>query len=312
MLIKNNSGFALVFVLVSLLALSSLLLKTFESSSSLSANAKNLHQEYVVDGISKQALPVIYSMMQSQKHHSLLQNKGSISVYDGKIIISMSPCNSRLNFNALHKNKEVKERYKKAFQALFKNRSVQRPQLDQLYFWIGLGKDKNSQNNQYKNKDYSPKKGRLSSPEEIVLVPGFENISEKWIRSMYTVWGTDASSININYSSKEVVLSLLPELEQYWEGIQKYRENNSFVSIDQLITEIGVDVSTYQMIMEFITCDFEYVNVSVLIKQGVWSEKHRFIVKYDGFSSEDPYSLVAHDIIDRRLSLSSLTLHSSL
>ena len=272
----------------------------------MAIETKSLHQEYSADVISEHILPVAYHAIQSRQHDALLRGGQSVAIRDGKIVIFVSPCNSRLNINALHKDGEAKERFMKVFTDFLQDKRIKSSSLDLLYGWIGANnKDDLITPANYENKMYSPKKSKLFRPEEMRLVPGFEELPNTWINDFFTVWGSDCLSININYASREIILGLLPELDQYWEMIADYRKDSAFISIDQLVTEIGLDMETYQDIMPFLTCSFDYVRVSAFIKQGAWISKHRFIIRYNGLGSDEPFNVVTHDIVDRRLRLPS-------
>lgn len=288
---RNHSqalGAALILVLVSLLALSGLILRTTEITSRGFENISLLVLEYKAGLKAQSGL---------EKGLSLLNHADSSSKLRSRQIwpptwehrglhIRILPCSGKLNINSLTRSLEDRKRMEQAMLAIFRSQGMTRADLDHLLTWMGSLEadpldpyEKNMRQALPQiSQDVRPPGRPLLRPEELLLVPGFEELSPTWIRSFFTVWG-QPGKINLNFARQEVVTAFIPELKPYWDRIEDTRRDTGITHPNQLLTAIGLDMTTYLQILPFLSWEATHFEIRVESQEGSWCHKSRYIVQ---------------------------------
>ncbi|MDZ7762788.1 MAG: type II secretion system protein GspK [Desulfovermiculus sp.] len=302
---RNQSqaqGAALILVLVSLLALSGLVLRTTEITSRGFEDISLLVLEYKAGLKAQSGLEKGLSLLNHADTASKLRSRQVWPpTWEHRgLHIHILPCSGKLNINNLTRNPEDRKRMEQAILDIFRSQDLTRTDLDHLLTWMGSLEadplDPHEKNMRQalsqRSQDVTPPGRPLLRPEELLLVPGFAELSPTWIRRFFTVWG-QPGKINLNFASREIVMAFIPELEPYWERIQDIRRDTGITHPNQLLTAVGLDMTTYLQILPFLSWEATYFEVRVESQEGGWYNKYRYIVQQHPITpGSDPQVLV--------------------
>jgi len=307
---KPCLGAALIMVLVTLLALSGLVLKAAETTSVQSRDMSLLALEYRSDILARAGLRIALNLMlkDNQDETVLTQKAWTQNWQDRGLSIKITPCAARINLNGLATGGIGRARLEKAVLSILMDEGLSYYELEHLLYWIGTvqippgARGGNPFEEYYSRNDsgYTPPGRRLTRPEELLLVGGFEDLSPEWVRKWFTVWG-EPVRIDINFASRETALAILPELEPYWNRIDSFRTASGITHPNQLLTEIGMDLSVYNTVLPFIILESQHFEIIVEIQEGSWYEKHRYIVSRNVLNPSTPPEIRVRDVLDSRL-----------
>ncbi|WP_291321884.1 type II secretion system protein GspK [Desulfonatronospira sp.] len=302
----KSRGAALVLVLVSLLSLSVVVLHVTETTTRSHEGAARLTLEYRAGILAEEGLDMGINMLQEIRNNraDLPAHLWRAAWKDQGLQILIIPCVSRLPINAMVTESNNREDFRKAVFELFAAGDFSLEKMEHLLYWMGdmeisghgattaaLVHDYSS-----RNLEYSAPGRKLQKPEEILMIPGFEDLNPEWIRQNFTVWG-EQDRIDINSADREIVLALIPELTPYWSGIESLRREKRITHPNQLLTATDMDMSTYTHALNYIVIDPEYYEILVQVELGGWIEKHRYIVQAVDSQHETSARVLAKDVL---------------
>ncbi len=308
-LIHPGRGAALVMVLASLLALSVIILGVSEKTAHQSRDASLLLLEYRASLLARTGFEIGVDLLRNlpDKHDDPSPAALDAVWQEKNLSISIFPCAARINLNHLGQTRPEKERIRNALLELFDKEDLSSDAMDFLLHWTGnLEHDQPSSS--YRaiqafyalgSYEYSSPGRVLSRPEELILVPGFEDVSLEWIRNNFTVWG-DQTVIDINFAPRSVALALLPELEPYWDSIEALRQSRTISHPNELLMDTGLDIVTYSTVLPYLTLEPDLFEIVIEVRIGSWYEKHRYIVQRNMIDPQQVPGLLARDVLEAR------------
>lgn len=305
----KSCGAALVMVLVSLLALSVVVLDVSQRITRQSMEASLLLLEYSSALLAGNALDIGLDMLGSMQDEPFEQgtNNWSRTWQQGRLSIKITPCASRLNLNLAGLQEQQAERMKNALSIILARVSLKADDLASLRYWSGVPVPEKrlfiSKEIPHfyalENREYKAPQRALTRPEELLLVPGFEGLDPGWIRQHFTVWGEQAG-IDINSADKEIVLALLPELEPYWDRLDSSRQKRNIAHPNELIKNAGLDIATYHAVLPYIILNPEVFEIIIEVREGSWYEQHRYIVQRDMIDPASPPKVLVRDVLETK------------
>jgi len=306
---QSSAGTALIIVLVTLLALSVLVFKAVEKTAVQARNISLLALEYRSDIQARAALKIALDLLVADVQDEVVfaRKAWTKGWRDRGVSIRITPCEARINLNGLTTDSNGRERLENALLSLLLDKGLSYQGLEHLLYWIGAleigpGLRGAAHLNEYyagRDSGYSPPGRALTRPEELLLVGGFEELSPEWIRSWFTVWGEPAK-IDINFASRETALAMLPELDRYWDRIESFRTSSGFTHPNQLLSETGMDLATYNTVLPYLVFESKHFEIIIEIHEGSWSEKHRYIVVREGLNSRITPEVLVRDVLESR------------
>lgn len=307
---SRAQGAALILVLVSLMALSGLILRTTEVITREFEDMSLLALEYKSGLKAQNGLEKGLNLLsRAVSAPDIRPGQGLESTWEEQgLRITVLPCSGKLDINALTRNPEDRERVKQALLTIFKTQDLTRTDLDRLLTWTGALKSGSRGPDHMdmqlalarRNRDYSAPGRALQRPEELLLVPGFEDLSPAWIRRFFTVWGPPGK-INLNFAPQETAVALVPELEPYWDRIEAKRQKSGLTHPNQLLTAVGLDMATYSQILPFLIWEATRFEILIESREGSWYTKYRYIVQYDPVSSGFAPQVLARDVLQAEM-----------
>ncbi len=296
-------------VLVSLMALSVVVLRAAETTTRQFEAASLLVLEYKSSLQARAGLEVgLELLMQDQGQGVPLPDQAWRGTWQNRgLEVRIKPCAAKLNLHALNKTQQKRQPWEEAVLEIFRDQELSRFELENLLHWMGAP-DVESYHAEspglqdsyaLKGLHYSAPERELTRPEELLLIPGFKDVSAPWLRQHFTLWGRQ-DKININFVARETALALLPELKPYWDRIEDFRQQEGISHPNQLLTEINMDLAVYNQVLPFISWDASYYEILVRVQEGQWLEEHRFIVRLNRMNPELPPEVLVQDILDTR------------
>ncbi|MCA1743146.1 MAG: general secretion pathway protein GspK, partial [Desulfovibrionales bacterium] len=225
----------------------------------------------------------------------------------GRLSIKISPCASKLNLNLADLKEQQAERMENALLNILTGVNLTADDISSLQYWSGVqDSDKRPpyfetipQLYSSENKEYKAPRRALTRPEELLLIPGFEDLDPGWIRRHFTVWGEQAG-IDINSADRGITLALLPELEPYWDRLDSYRQKRNITHPNELIKNAGLDIATYRTVLPYIIINPEVFEIIIEVREGSWYEKHRYIVQRNIIDSAQTPQVLVRDVLERK------------
>lgn len=300
----EQTGAALIFVLVVLLSLTAVVVDISGRLIHQFSGSTLLLQEYQADIRADQALGLALDIIERMAEHEKQAVPQGRIYNDENLSITIIPCSARINLRGLSREGEQGRRIRRAVLYLLRSIDLNEPQMQNLLDWIGFDPQDQPWNNirpeqEIAGSPYQKPLRPLSRPEEILLIPGFEEVEPGWVSTTFTIWGRD-TGISLDYAGRDALLALLPELEPYWEKISAFRQTRSFTHPNQLLSEIGLDARAYSTVLPFIHLDPEYFEIIIEVRQGSWYEKRRYIARMDLYDSEQPPEVLTVDILEAK------------
>ncbi len=302
-------GAALIMVLTSLLALSVVVFSVSEKISRQSRDASLLLQEYRSSLPAQAGLGIglDFLMTMPEDTHDQTPATQGPAWQERNLSISIIPCTARINLGHLGGKGPDRERVHNALIELFNQAGLPHDAVSFLLHWTGNldPQESSSSHNEIldyyalNSLEYSAPGRELTRPEELMLIPGFEEVSPDWIRKHFSVWG-DKSAIDLNHVHRQVALALLPELEPYWYRLESFRQNRIITHPNQLLTEMGLDIATYSKILPHVTLDPELFEIIIEVREGSWYEKHRYIVQKNIIDPRQIPRVLVRDILETK------------
>ena len=245
---KNSRGVVLVIVLVLFMALSGLTLMTIEVSSRGAVEASRMRSEYEAGFKAEEALYLIYDLLKKDKtpFSDTPDEKWAQKFSDDGLEIEIIPCNAKINVNELLTTSN-KKRILEIFSNILGGGFDTKIMTGSLAIWMGKNanpKLAKMDNFYYASQfpPYSPRSNKLKTPEEILLVRGWQDFDRKWVNDIFTVWGSN--KLNINFASREVLLAYFPDLGKSINRIMHWRRTRGFTDISQVLSVAGLESSS--------------------------------------------------------------------
>lgn len=301
---ENSRGVVLVIVLVLFMALSGLTLMTIEVSSRGAVEASRVRSEYEAHFLAEEALFLAYDVLRDDRtpfsDTSTEKWAGEMEFEGG--VMSIFPCNSKINLNALARTREL-DRILGIMQRVLPAGADVKRLVGSLGIWTGKKMNKNLRKfdtffyaSQYPS--YGPSGSELKSPEEVLLVNGWQDMDRSWINETFTVWGEDGK-ININFASRETLLAYFPKLGKKVDQILHWRRTRGFTDLSQVLSVVGIqaDSQLYKDMMEHLTVRSDDFEVLVVAQRGGCRVEKRYIISRPStFETEQPTLLFQNDI----------------
>jgi len=302
-------GAALIMVLASLLALSVVVLGVSEKTARQSRNVSLLLLEYRSSLLARAGLEVGLDLLANMSDYPAgpVHKVQSFVWRERGLSVSIFPCAAKLNLSRLGRTGPSGQRKENAVLEVLAGAGLSAAEMNYLLHWTGVyGAEGPGDSPQevyefyaLDNLEYSPPGRALTRPEELMLIPGFEEIKPEWIRQYFTVWG-DQTGIDINFADKITALALLPELEPYWERLDSFRQTRVITHPNQLLTEMGLDIVTYNTVLPYIILEPELFEIIIEVREGSWYEKHRYIVRKDIINPGHKPLVLVRDILETK------------
>jgi len=198
----------------------------------------------------------------------------------GDVSITLIPTNSKIDLNLLFSSDlKVKKRTEKAILKIFTQYGYEKEMLENLRAWCEKRFEADTYFYTSRLPPIRPRKTIFYSLKEVDFVKGMSNFSKKFHR-FFTVNGS--SKININFASKEVIESYIPEIEFEIDNLLSYRKKYPFKNITQIKKIINVSDETYLKIQPFITTKSDTFIVKILVNIDSYRFIATGIIKRDG------------------------------
>jgi type II secretory pathway component PulK len=309
--IHQSNGAVLVLVLVTLLLFSTVVLHVTQRSINVTEEHMLLVQAAQASLQAEAAVDIAVKLV-SGNLESIARNDPSSTIlewHEDSVRITLSPANAKVNLNALTASSLqslADQRLQRAVTQMLQDQ-VPDTDIQNILIWLGFGHDPNNPETSRRadalyadvQPAYTPRKAPMQRPEELILVIGLESLEPAWIQERFTVWGQDAR-VNLNFASRDVLLALLPELENYWPAIAQYRTEHGFMRTDELLSRIRLPMHVYQRILPHITLHSDIHEALVEVRQPAWYERHRIILEQNAILTQDPVRILARDILESR------------
>ena len=197
----------------------------------------------------------------------------SIPVEKGFLNVTIKPISARFPMNALAlSNDTERERYEEGFDKLTQKLEIQ-PNLQELKEWLGSVKTLSAEKIDEDNAPYNIKGESLDTMAELYYIPKYEDIAKKL--SQYASIGEKDSNtykINLNFASKEVITSLIPELEPFIDSIISKRSDQCLKNVSDIYEIMGGTAqSDYQSILPYfdVKSTLFYVKIELDISDDI-------------------------------------------
>jgi type II secretory pathway component PulK len=302
-----------VLVLVSLLALSGLVLLVMDMSFEDAREAGQLVQEYGADFSAEAGLDVALTLL-SQDILPSADTPLEPWAYPFRMrnmAVSITPCNGFINLNGLRLDSATTfERTRQAMRAMLLRQGKPVDGIDRLAEWATPASKANTgvggiagMNDPYARTVpvYHPRRDAMQRPEEIILVDGWRDADLEWVRRNFTVWG-DPGKINLNFVSEEAFRAYLPELAEYWGAIDGWRRTKGFENVTQILTATGLsqDAAAYVNALPYLTVSSDYFQIVVEVDNPGMVSWTRYIVRRSALASRDKGKIVCRDVLAMR------------
>jgi len=190
-----------------------------------------------------------------------------------------------LNPNQLiNKDGKIDKTYLNIFKNLFNYLNINQQLIYNIIDWID--KNKLSDGGQEIYKDYLAKNSYLDTPEELLLIKGFEykilyGNKEKEIAGLKDFITTYSNGkVNINTASRLVLMALDKNIDgSTADRIIAHRKNKPFKKVEDLKNEGIIDIRTYYRIKDIIDIKSENFLVNYTIKIGDREYKIIMLIK---------------------------------
>ncbi len=300
---RSSSGVVLVVVLVSLMALSGLVLSQFNASSTAVLATASLPGEYEAGLLAETALALAQDRLLKDNDEfsdTPLEPWAKPLELPG-LNVTITPCNAFVNLNEVEEESEE--------QAL--TRLLRRPTAPamvlNLQIWIApeLGARLPAfRRPNYSGRPYVPRGKALTRPEEALLVDGWGDVSPEWVRRHGTVWGD--GRINLNFASAPIIRTMLPELAPYLDELIHLRSTRGITDVSQLleITNWSADSNAYQETINRAAVSAQVFRVIVQVDNGSCFLEKRYILQRNPLLLEQRPKLIQQD--DLRTALSNI------
>lgn len=139
---------------------------------------------------------------------------------------------------------------------------------------------------------YEPKNGPFESLEELTLVKGVTPLIFELLRDHLTIYG--AGKINVNFASKEVLLSVPAITEEIAKAIVKYRKKKGKIQqigdLKEIFRYFGIIGSDFIKIMNYLTVyDSNYMTINSISSSENVKNSYKIVV----FKSIDHCKIIA-------------------
>ena len=282
---KNSRGVVLVIVLVLFMALSGLTLMTIEISSRGAVEASRMRSEYEAGFMAEEALYVIYDLLNDDKtpFSDTTREKWAKEWTDDGLSIVITPCNAKININKLIKGRDRKRIFQILTGVLPRGKDV-KTMAGSLAIWTGKKvnpKLEKMDNFFYASQypSYSPPNEDLKTPEEVLLVRGWDDLGRYWVDEVFTVWGS--GKININFASRDILMASFPELAKDVDRILHWARTRGFTDLSQVLSVIGIqsDSSLYKNMTNELGVKSDYFEARVSASVGGCTVVKRYIIR---------------------------------
>ncbi|CCO23260.1 general secretion pathway protein GspK [Maridesulfovibrio hydrothermalis] len=300
---RNSRGVVLIIVLVLFMALSGLTLMTIEVSTRGAVESSRVRSEYEAHFMAEEALYLVYDHLKDDRtpFSDTAEDKWADELRTDGLLIKIRPCNAKINLNELLKIQDVKKILAIMQQILPDGVDVKRL-VGSLGIWSGkkvnpaLAKfDNFFYASQYPS--YSPAGKELKTPEEVLLVNGWNDFDRTWLNSRFTVWGSE--KLNINFISRETLLAYFPKLGRNVDSIIHWRDTRGFTDLSQVLSVAGIkaDSDLYQNMMKFLSVKSNSFEATVVAEVGGCRVVKRYIISRPStFETHQPTLIFQSDV----------------
>lgn len=300
---KNSRGVVLVIVLVLFMALSGLTLMTIEVSSRGAVEASRVRSEYEAGFMAEEAVFLVYDLLKDDKtpFSDSPRDKWAGEWSDDGLKIEIIPCNAKVNINELIRSND-KNRALSIFSRILSSGRDVKNMAGSLAIWCGINAnpklakmDKLYYASQYPA--YSPRGSKLKTPEEILLIRGWDDLDRDWIDENLTVWG--GSRLNINFASRETLLAYFPELGRKIDQILHWARTRGFTDISQVLSVAGIasDSTLYKNMINELSVKSDFFEARVTATVGGCTVVKRYICsRMSSFEVGEPALEYQNDI----------------
>lgn len=128
---------------------------------------------------------------------------------------------------------------------------------------------------------YEPKNGPFESIEELALVKGITPQIFELLRDHLTVYGS--GKININFASREVLLSVPAMTQEMAETIVQLRKKKGKIkklsTLKEIFRHFGIIGKDYMKILDYLTIDdSNYITINSVASSGKIKNSYKFLV----------------------------------
>lgn len=292
-----------MFVLVCLLALSSMVILSSGKASREALDARRLVSEYQADLLAESLVERARNLILQDKDTltDTLEDPWAEPVVGETFTMLIEPCNARLNINETLDDARVQDTVKR----LVGDENLGVEAVEHLLDWLDPDEDEEripgSEQNAYMRKwpKYKPRNDEMPVPDEILLVAGFENLNRQWVDKYLTVWSD--KNININFISQELFEAYLPEIAADWTQVEQWRLGEGFRTKSDLIEalpQLEGDGELWTTISNAISLSGNLFRVTIEIHLPFVYERRRYILKRNPILVDRAPEVVRGDVLE--------------
>lgn len=271
--IKMKRGSILVTVLIIISICTTLVLFMHERSMAAYGTVNTLQNEYqgaIYAMTAAKALEMAFQYDDAayDSPEDIWNNVPPLPIKNGFLTIYVKPVNSKFPLSALMSDNEtVRQRHEDGFTTLMSLLELKDPSVVELRKWINSDNYTTKTRLSEDNGPYSTKAAQLQTLAEIAYIPTFETDYKKI--SEYASIGDNNKKINLNFASKEVIESYVPELKPYIEEIIKRRESEPLKNVSDLYEIMGTTMQDeYAAILPYIDVKSELFYIKLELNAG--------------------------------------------
>ncbi|HAS88100.1 MAG TPA: transposase [Desulfovibrio sp.] len=300
---SNSRGVVLVIVLVLFMALSGLTLMTIEVSSRGAVEASRVRSEYEAGFMAEEALYLIFDKLKSDKtpYSDTRRDKWAGVWSDDGLEVEIIPCNAKINIKTLISSTDRKRTLSILSRVLATGLDV-KTMAASLAIWCGINVNPKlaKMDNFYYSSQYpaySPRGNMVKTPEEVLLVRGWDSLDRDWVSGNLTIWG--GGRLNINFASRETLLAYFPELGKGVDRIMHWARTRGFTDISQVISVAGLesDSTLYKSMANELSVRSDFYEARVTASVGGCTVVKRYILsRVSSFEVGNPELVYQNDI----------------
>ena len=277
-----RQGAVLIMTLLLLLAAVSMVFHFSSLTLRQATEARFLAAEYQADLLAESVLEIARTRLADDDNltYDSPDDKWSKRVQEDNWTLRITPCNALINANALLDD----ERMQTAVETLLRDKSHPLTLLDNLLDWVDdelSERNFGSENLLYSRRwpPYRPRNADLETPEELLLVHGWDAVPRNWLESHFTAWSKD--NVNINFVPEDIFKALLPELANQWDVIDAWRRDKGFQSkadLQEAMPFLRDDLNLWNEVIAAVAVKSTYFQAVIEVRLPFVYEKRRYLL----------------------------------
>jgi general secretion pathway protein K len=239
----------------------------------------------------------IYAMSAVEAVRELLEDDDNSYDYDGEIwailppfpvpngfiTITVEPVNGRLSLNRIEGDNSS-ENYFEACKKTLTTLTLDEFICASIKDWIDTDGDTSSggeENFSYlvDGKSYKTKNGKLETLRELYYINGAkENIAT--LQQHFTNEGEE--KLNLNFVTREALIGMVPDLENYADSIISYRTGNIYKNVSNLLDAATMPTDIYNTSLRYLGVKSSLFYVKTEVSLNDKSRFYHILIRRDG------------------------------